>query len=93
LQAFGGLAATARALGHRHASTVHGWLRSGRIPAWRWRELQEAAERRHVALPPSFGVPGARPGIAAGAAAGAAAASDPKALPDTPVGAKRHGRV
>lgn len=51
IQAFGGLSATARALGHHHASTVHGWLRSGRIPRWRTNEIIAAAQRLHVELP------------------------------------------
>ena len=39
---FGGLKKTASALGHKNHSTIYGWVRSGRIPAWREAELQNA---------------------------------------------------
>lgn len=47
---FGGLTRMARALGHRHCTTVQGWERSGRIPAWRRPEIEDAATRQGVAL-------------------------------------------
>jgi len=49
--AFGGLTKTAKALGHDHVTTVDGWLRSGRIPYWRFSEIRAAAERENVTLP------------------------------------------
>lgn len=41
---FGGLSATARALGHKHPTTVQGWRESGIIPA-RQQPLVLAAAR------------------------------------------------
>lgn len=53
IAAFGGLAKTARALGHRHMTTVDGWRRSKRVPGWRWPEIVAGAEREGVTLPAS----------------------------------------
>ena len=39
---FGGLTAFARALGHRHPTTVQGWINASRIPYWRKAEVQAA---------------------------------------------------
>lgn len=52
IQAFGGLSAMSRALGHKHVTTVHGWKVRGRIPSWRWPEIREAAEAQGIELPP-----------------------------------------
>jgi len=61
VDAFGGLSATARALGHRHVSTVHGWLKAGRIPGWRYHEIRQAAERDGVELPAALTSPATEP--------------------------------
>lgn len=47
---FGGLTAMSRALGHEHCTTVQGWRDSGRIPNWRWPEINEAAKREKIDL-------------------------------------------
>jgi hypothetical protein len=50
IQAFGGIRALARALGHANPSTVSGWYRRGRVP---WRQIPiviEAAEMRGIAI-------------------------------------------
>lgn len=54
IAAFGGLSAAARALGHKHVSTVQGWQESGRIPSWRRKEILEAAAKAKVDLPEQF---------------------------------------
>ena len=54
IAAFGGLSAAARALGHKHVSTVQGWQESGRIPSWRRPEIVAAAKIAKVTLPPAF---------------------------------------
>lgn len=54
IAAFGGLSATARALGHRNVTTVDGWKRSGRIPHWRKLEIAAAAKRENIELPHDF---------------------------------------
>jgi hypothetical protein len=46
----GGIAATARLLGHRHASTVQGWVASGFIPSARHAEILAAARKAHLQL-------------------------------------------
>jgi hypothetical protein len=51
LAAFGGLTKTARALGHRHVTTVQSWRKRGRVPAWRLPEIRVAADRAGVRLP------------------------------------------
>lgn len=48
---FGGLTKMARALGHKHVTTVQGWRKSGRIPHWRYHEILSAAEREGVSIP------------------------------------------
>lgn len=54
IAAFGGLSATARALGHKHVTTVDGWKRKRRIPPWRRSEIIAAAEQKGVQLPTEF---------------------------------------
>ncbi len=51
IAAFGGLTPTARALGHKHVTTVDGWRRSGRVPSWRWPEVLAGAKAKGVGLP------------------------------------------
>lgn len=51
IAAFGGLSKMARALGHKHVTTVHAWQKAGRIPDWRWHEIRAAATRANVNLP------------------------------------------
>ena len=50
---FGGLAPMARALGHRHPTTVQGWKARGVIPARQQSQVLEAARRSGVPLGPS----------------------------------------
>lgn len=47
---FGSMAALAKALGHRHATTVQGWKDRGYIPAPRQQEVLDAAQRHGVDL-------------------------------------------
>jgi len=54
IQAFGGLTKAAKALGHKHVTTVDGWRRSGRIPPWRKPEIIVAAKRAGIPLPEAF---------------------------------------
>ena len=48
---FGGLSAMAKALDHKHPTTVQGWKKSGRIPSWRVHEVEEAAKAKNIELP------------------------------------------
>lgn len=48
IQVFGGLTKTARALGHKHCTTVQGWRKSGNIPDWRKGEILQAADQAGV---------------------------------------------
>lgn len=48
VQALGGLTATARGLGHKNPSTVHGWLKSGSLPHWRIPEVLTLAESKNL---------------------------------------------
>lgn len=54
IDAFGGLSATARALGHENVTTVQGWRERGSIPKWRWTEVYSAAAKEGVELPAAF---------------------------------------
>ncbi|HYF40909.1 MAG TPA: GIY-YIG nuclease family protein [Ramlibacter sp.] len=47
---FGGLAPLSRALGHKHPTTVQGWLRSGWVPAKHVESIRAAAARLGIAL-------------------------------------------
>ena len=49
---FGGLSALARALGHKHVTTVQGWKLRGVIPAQRQQEVLDAALRLGIELAP-----------------------------------------
>lgn len=51
VDAFGGLAKTKRALGHRFGTTINAWRRTGKIPPWRYAEINAAARRLDVTLP------------------------------------------
>lgn len=46
VRAFGGLTAMSRALGHRHPSTVQGWLTRGAVPYWRFNEIRNSKPYR-----------------------------------------------
>lgn len=54
VEAFGGLSRTARALKHNNCSTIYSWVKSGRIPYWRFSEIEEAAKKNAVQLPTAF---------------------------------------
>ena len=43
----------AKALDHKHPTTVQGWKKSGRIPSWRVHEVLKAAEANNIKLPKS----------------------------------------
>ena len=64
---FGGMTALARALGHRHPTTVQGWKVRGYVPAHRQQEVLDAAHRVGIPLGPSdfFEPPGEGSGEAA----------------------------
>lgn len=47
---FGGVCATARALGHKHASTVQGWKKTGFIPGKHHETIWNAARELNVGL-------------------------------------------
>lgn len=49
---FGGLSATAKALGHTNATTVQGWKMRGIIPARQQPLLLEAAKKLRISLKP-----------------------------------------
>lgn len=53
IAAFGGLTKTSKATGCP-ISTVDGWVRAGKFPGWRIRDIREAAERENVPLPEDF---------------------------------------
>lgn len=50
---FGGLAALAKALGHRHPSTVQGWKERGFVPAPQQQAVLDAAKDNGVKLAPA----------------------------------------
>ena len=50
IEKFGGMSAMARALGHKHPTTIQGWRDSGRIPEWRMNEVIEAAQKQGIEL-------------------------------------------
>jgi hypothetical protein len=49
IAAFGGLGATARRLGVPK-STVASWKKAGKVPSWRLRDVQAAADEDGIAL-------------------------------------------
>jgi hypothetical protein len=53
IERFGGLSALARALGHRHPTTVQGWKQRGIIPARQQQQVLAAAQREGIALNPA----------------------------------------
>lgn len=52
VEKFGGITAMARALGHRHPTTVQGWKARGVIPARRQQQVLDAARANGIALSP-----------------------------------------
>ena len=50
IECFGGISALARALGHRHPTTVQGWRQRGVIPARRQADVLAAARAQNLAL-------------------------------------------
>jgi hypothetical protein len=53
IKKFGGMSALARALGHKHVTTVQGWRDSGRIPAKQQPLVLAAADRVGVRIRPA----------------------------------------
>lgn len=51
---FGGIEPMARILGHKHGTTVRGWVERDKIPYWRIKEIHEAAKREGIKLPRWF---------------------------------------
>lgn len=45
---FGGIAGLARALGHKNASTVQGWVERNRVPTWHVQDIMDAAAARGI---------------------------------------------
>lgn len=45
IEKFGSLSALSRALGHKHPTTVQGWVERQRIPYWHWKAIEVAAAR------------------------------------------------
>ena len=45
---FGGLTALSSACGHKHPTTVQGWLERGRIPYWRHDQIRKAGRKRKI---------------------------------------------
>lgn len=48
---FGGLKKMSVALGHNSHSTIYGWVRSGKIPAWREAEINAAQLSMKIRIP------------------------------------------
>ncbi|WP_425291303.1 carph-isopro domain-containing protein [Cohaesibacter gelatinilyticus] len=57
VERFGGLSAMARALGHKHPTTIQGWRDKDRIPHWRWDEVKKAARRKKIKISDLFAEP------------------------------------
>ena len=53
IERFGGITRLAKALGHRHPTTVQGWKNSGYIPARRQQAVLDAAAHEGVPLAPT----------------------------------------
>ncbi|SNZ21691.1 hypothetical protein SAMN06265368_4816 [Cohaesibacter gelatinilyticus] len=47
----------ARALGHKHPTTIQGWRDKDRIPHWRWDEVKKAARRKKIKISDLFAEP------------------------------------
>lgn len=62
---FGGVSALAKALGHRHPSTVQGWKAKGIIPPRRYIEILVAAREHGVDVKPEDFVAHLRAEVAA----------------------------
>jgi len=59
VDAFGGSHALKRVLGHRHHTTISGWLRRGTVPQSHHVRIWEEAQARGIGLVPTdFLVPG-----------------------------------
>lgn len=54
----GGISAVARALGHKHATTVQGWWDREIIPAQRQRAVLDLARSLGKSIPPEAVIPG-----------------------------------
>jgi len=54
VSAFGGNVKMAKAIGHRRHTTIQQWLARGKIPGWRYREIEEGAAKAGVTLPRWF---------------------------------------
>ena len=67
IERFGGIAALARALGHKQPSTVQGWKERGFIPARRQALVLAAARDQYIELTPAdfFASDAALPGLEA----------------------------
>jgi argininosuccinate lyase len=75
IERFGGISALARALGHRHPTTVQGWKQRGVIPARRQADVLAAAKAQNLTLSAEdFFAPRAAPSAANPAASGPLAA-------------------
>jgi argininosuccinate lyase len=75
IERFGGISALARALGHRHPTTVQGWKQRGVIPARRQADVLAAAKAQNLSLSAEdFFAPRAAPSAADPAASGRLAA-------------------
>lgn len=52
IEAFGGITAMARAMGHKNPSTVQGWKSRGAIPVQQQPEVLACAKRENIPLGP-----------------------------------------
>lgn len=62
---FGSISALARALGHKHSSTVQGWKEKGIIPPRRYEEILRAARATGIELEPEDFIAHLKNGVAA----------------------------
>jgi len=61
IDAYGGLAGLARALGHRNSSTVQGWRNRGRVPITKIRDVIALAKAKGLEFTPGDFVPESSP--------------------------------